>query len=132
MKPSVSSLYQAAELAQDIRPLVIGERTNSNGSKLFRDLLLENDYEGCLAIALAQEAAIAAGGRGFHGFSLSHNVQSESEVDEVMELAKAAGATITRQPHKSDWGGYHGYFKDPDGYLWEIAHNPFFWVGPTD
>ena len=57
MKPSLSSLYQAVELRQPIPPLVIGERTNANGSKLFRERLLEDDFQGCLQIGLAQEAA---------------------------------------------------------------------------
>ena len=56
MKPSLSSLYQAVELRQQIPPLLIGERTNANGSKLFRERLLENDFQGCLQIGLAQEA----------------------------------------------------------------------------
>ena len=56
MKPSLSSLYQAVELRQQIPPLLVGERTNANGSKLFRERLLENDYQGCLQIALEQEA----------------------------------------------------------------------------
>ncbi len=57
MKPSLSSLYQSVELRQQIPPLLIGERTNANGSKLFRDRLLEDDYQGCLQIGLAQEAS---------------------------------------------------------------------------
>jgi 5-methyltetrahydrofolate--homocysteine methyltransferase len=57
MKPSLSSLYQATEIRQPLPPLLIGERTNANGSKLFRERLLENDYQGCLQIGLAQEAS---------------------------------------------------------------------------
>ena len=54
----------------------------------------------------------------------------EAEVDEVM--AAAAGATVTKMPEKVFWGGYSGYFRDPDGHLWEVAYNPHFWVGPRD
>ena len=57
MKPSVSSLYQAIELKQDIPPLLIGERCNTNGSKKFKELLLAEDFDGCLQVALDQEAA---------------------------------------------------------------------------
>ena len=57
MKPSVASLYQAVELEQDIRPLLIGERCNANGSRKFRDLLLAEDDSGCLKIAVEQEGA---------------------------------------------------------------------------
>jgi uncharacterized glyoxalase superfamily protein PhnB len=49
-----------------------------------------------------------------------------------MAQAAAAGAVITKPAEKTSWGGYAGYFADPEGYLWEVAHNPFFWVGPKD
>ncbi len=82
--------------------------------------------------ALAEDATVSAEGSGFAAFSLAHNVQSEGEVNEVMNQAIAAGATLVKEPQKVFWGGYSGYFKDPDGHLWEIAHNPHFWVGPMD
>lgn len=81
---------------------------------------------------LAEDAAVPAEGGGFRGFALAHNVHSAAEVDQVMALARAAGATVTKPAQQTFWGGYSGYIKDPDGYLWEIAHNPFFWVGPED
>ena len=82
--------------------------------------------------ALAEDATVAAAGEGFEAFTLAHNVQSEKEVDQVMAQALQAGATLVKKPQKVFWGGYSGYFKDPDGHLWEVAHNPFFWVGPSD
>lgn len=82
--------------------------------------------------ALAEDAAVSAQHSGFAGFSLAHNVRSETEVDELMAQAKAAGAVVTKPAQKTAWGGYAGYFADPDGYLWEVAHNPLFWVGPAD
>jgi uncharacterized protein len=82
--------------------------------------------------ALAEDAGVPADGSGFRGFSLAHNVASEAEVDAVMALAVDAGATQVKPPQKVFWGGYSGYFKDPDGHLWEVAHNPLFWVGPSD
>ena len=81
--------------------------------------------------ALAEDATVSASGSGFEGFSLAHNVSSESEVDAVIKQAVAAGATLVKPAQKVFWGGYSGYFKDPDGHLWEVAHNPHFWVGPT-
>jgi len=66
------------------------------------------------------------------GEALAHNVQSEEEVDEVINQAIAAGATLVKKPQKVFWGGYSGYFKDLDGHLWEVAHNPHFWIGPRD
>ncbi|WP_226801596.1 VOC family protein [Alkalilimnicola sp. S0819] len=82
--------------------------------------------------ALAQDAAVSAVAGGFPGFSLAHNVCSEAEVDDVMAQAALAGAIVTKAAEKTSWGGYAGYFSDPDGYLWEVAHNPQFWVGPAD
>ncbi len=57
-------------------------------------------------------------------FTLGHNVSSKEEVDAVMEQARNAGARIVRQAHDTFWGGYAGYFQDPDGHLWEIVWNP--------
>lgn len=82
--------------------------------------------------ALAEDAKVPAEGTGFAGFTLAHNVESEKEVDEVIAQAVAAGATLVKKPQKVFWGGYSGYFKDLDGHLWEVAHNPLFWVGPED
>ena len=82
--------------------------------------------------ALAEDAMVSAQGEGFRAFTLAHNVPSETEVDKVMAQALAAGATLVKKPQKVFWGGYSGYFKDPDGHLWEIAYNPFFWIGPED
>lgn len=80
--------------------------------------------------ALAEDATVSTQGSGFEGFALAHNVSSESDVDAVIQQAVAAGATLVKPAQKVFWGGYSGYFKDPDGHLWEVAHNPLFWVGP--
>lgn len=82
--------------------------------------------------ALAQDAQVPSEGSGFEGFALAHNVGSEKEVDDVVAQAVAAGAVLAKEPQKVFWGGYSGYFRDPDGHLWEVAHNPLFWVGPDD
>ncbi len=81
---------------------------------------------------LARDAGVSAEGNGFSGFSLAHNVSTEEEVDQLIETAIKAGAKLIKAPTRADWGGYHAYFCDPDGHLWEIAHNPFFWIGPSD
>ena len=57
-------------------------------------------------------------------FSIGYFVNSDKEVDVIMEQAKKAGANITKSAQKAFWGGYHGYFQDLDGHLWEIGHNP--------
>ena len=61
---------------------------------------------------------------GFAGITLAYNVKSEIEVQETMDLAKAAGAIIAKEPQKVFWGGYSGYFMDLNGYYWEVAYNP--------
>jgi catechol 2,3-dioxygenase-like lactoylglutathione lyase family enzyme len=75
--------------------------------------------------ALAADASVAAAGSGFSGVALAHNVNSEADVDRVLQEAVAAGATLLRAGERAFWGGYTGYFADPDGHLWEVAHNPF-------
>ena len=81
---------------------------------------------------LAEDVGIDPGGTGFRGVTLSHNLASEAEVDELMAAARAAGAEVLKPPQKVFWGGYSGYFRDPDRHLWELAHNPFTWIGPPD
>lgn len=81
---------------------------------------------------LAEDAQVPAQGSGFPGFTIAHNVRSDAEVDTVLQLAVTAGAKLVKPGQKVFWGGYSGYFSDPDGFLWEIAHNPFFWIGPED
>lgn len=80
--------------------------------------------------SLAEDAGVPVEGNGFEGFTLAHNVDSEQEVDAVIDQALAAGAALVKKPQKVFWGGYSGYFRDPDGHLWEVAHNPLFRVGP--
>jgi catechol 2,3-dioxygenase-like lactoylglutathione lyase family enzyme len=78
--------------------------------------------------ALAADVGVVAEGGGFAGFTLAHNVRTREEVDATLNEAEAAGAKIVKQAHDTDWGGYSGYFADPDGYLWEVAWNPHFWI----
>jgi len=82
--------------------------------------------------ALAADAGVQAAGEGFEAFALAHNVRSAEEVKRVVAQAVEAGATLVKPPQPVFWGGFSGYFKDPDGHLWEVAYNPFFWIGPGD
>lgn len=76
---------------------------------------------------LAEDALVEAGERQtFPGFTVAINCGSRDEVNTVMAQAKSVGAKINKEAQEVFWGGYSGYFSDPDGYLWEIAHNPFF------
>ena len=75
---------------------------------------------------LAADAGVPAEGTGFSGVTLAHNVRSADEVDRLLGDAGAAGGRIVKPAHTADWGGYSGYFADPDGFLWEVAWNPRF------
>jgi uncharacterized glyoxalase superfamily protein PhnB len=80
--------------------------------------------------ALAEDAAIEPGGRtAFDGVTLAVNVTSRADADAYFEKAMAAGATVLKPLEETSWGGYSGYFADPDGHAWEVAHNPSFPIG---
>jgi catechol 2,3-dioxygenase-like lactoylglutathione lyase family enzyme len=74
--------------------------------------------------SLAHDANLPVSPRSESEFSIGHNVASEKEVDEVMNQARKAGAVVTKPAATTFWGGYAGYFKDPDGHLWEVLWNP--------
>ena len=74
---------------------------------------------------LAEDVTVSAEGSGFPGVTIAHNEPSKEEVRKVIEEARNAGARVIKEPQDVFWGGYSGYFEDPDGHLWEIAYNPF-------
>ena len=93
---------------------------------------------GCVVLTLwgREKLALDAGmercdgdSGAFSGIALAHNVRSEDEVTEVIAAAVSAGATVTRQAQSTFYGGFAGYFSDPDGHLWEVAYNPGFTLG---
>ncbi len=71
--------------------------------------------------ALAADATVSCDTGSFSGMSIAHNTKTNKEVDEVIEQARAIGAKIVKEPENVFWGGYSGYFSDPNGYLWEVA-----------
>jgi uncharacterized protein len=71
--------------------------------------------------SLAEDARVSPEGAGFRGVTLAYNVRSEERVDEVLAEAERAGASIVKPAEHTFWGGYSGYFADPEGYLWEVA-----------
>jgi uncharacterized protein len=106
-------------------PGIVGEEfEEGDGAVAFFDL------QGGLKLGLwprrciANDANLSMAAPSATEFSLAHNVASREEVDQVMAQAKEAGATITKLAHATFWGGYAGYFQDPDGHLWEVAWNP--------
>ncbi len=74
---------------------------------------------------LAEDATVNEAGSGFSGVTVSLNAKNEAEVDTVLAEAVKAGGTLVKPAQKVFWGGYSGYFKDPDGHLIEVAYNPF-------
>lgn len=74
---------------------------------------------------LAKDANVSPHRSGASGITLAHNVSSKEDVADILAKAEQAGAKIIKQPQDTEWGGFNGYFADPDGYLWEVAYNPF-------
>jgi len=74
--------------------------------------------------AMAKDIGLAPG-TGFSGVTMGYNVREKEEVAQVLAAAKAAGGTILKEAEDVFWGGHHGFFADPDGHVWEVAHNPF-------
>ncbi len=79
----------------------------------------------CPREALIKDVILPISEPGLSAVTLAHNVSSKELVDQTFKEALAAGATVVKEPQDAFWGGYSGYFADPDGYLWEIAYNPF-------
>ena len=75
--------------------------------------------------ALAEDAGVSADGSGFRGVTVAMNCADRADVDAVFAEWVTVGAQAVKQPEAVEWGGYSGYVADPDGHLWEIAHNPF-------
>ena len=80
--------------------------------------------------SIAHDAGLPLGPASATEFTLGHNLASKAEVDEVMQQAARAGAVVVKPAQDTFWGGYAGYFQDPDGHLWEVAWNPQ-WSGAT-
>ena len=74
---------------------------------------------------LAEDAMVSPEGNGFQAFTLAYNAVDKTEVDTVLAQAEKAGATIVKPAQEVFWGGYSGYFRDPEGFLFEVAYNPF-------
>lgn len=81
--------------------------------------------------ALARDAGVEnpTGPHPFRGTALSANLDSPADVDAAFALVREAGGTVVKEPEHAEWGGYAGYFEDPDGHLWELAHNPGWPIG---
>ncbi len=102
---------------------IVGEEFE-NGAVIFIDLASNLKLALWPRSSLCLDAGISQGPASSTEFSIGHNVNSRDEVDVVMSQAKQAGAMIVKSAQNTFWGGYAGYFQDPDGHLWEIAWNP--------
>lgn len=85
-----------------------------------------------LAMDINGENPPALSSGGFNGITLAINMKTETEVDTFMQTVRAAGGEIVKPPEKVSWGGYSGYFRDPDGYYWEVAYGPNWQFDPQD
>ena len=81
---------------------------------------------------LAEDVTIDSAGTGFSGITLAYNTKSREEVDAVLQLIQSLGERVIKPAQDVFWGGYSGYFADPDGHLWEVAWNPFFKFDAAD
>jgi catechol 2,3-dioxygenase-like lactoylglutathione lyase family enzyme len=127
MKPKISLVtLGVSDLERSRRfyaSLGLRERSESNDTVVF--IQMGGTVLGLWSReALAGDAGMVPHGSGFRGFSLAHNVASKSEVDEVLREAEKAGGKLVKPGKDAFWGGYTGYFEDPDGFLWEVAWNP--------
>jgi len=123
----VDDLERAVEFYRDGLGLptngIVGKEFE-HGAVAFFDLQEELKITVWKRDDLARDAGILKNAPSSSEFSIGQNVNSRTEVDEVMARAQRAGAAIPKPAHETFWGGYAGYFKDPDGHLWEIAWNP--------
>ncbi|AGW93636.1 VOC family protein [Cupriavidus sp. DF5525] len=102
---------------------IVGEQYE-HGAVAFFDLQAGLKLAVWPRASLAHDTGLAVSRRATTDFSLAHNVAGKAEVDAVMAQALAAGASVVKPAQDTFWGGYAGYFQDPDGHLWEIAWNP--------
>jgi len=126
-------------MSLEVTAIMIGVKDLAHSKKFYGEglgCLIDKDYphfvsinlgEGSSSLALykreaaAQDAGVSPEGSGFRGVSLHYIVPSSEAVNEVMADAVAAGGGVVKEAAASQWGGYFGYFSDPDGYLWKVA-----------
>ena len=133
MKPQLSVLTLGVDdLGESMRFYKkLGWRTEGVIGKEFEHgSVVMFNLKGGLILALYQrkdlawDAKVSLGERSATEFSIGHNVNGKVEVDEIMKQAENAGAKIVKKAQPAFWGGYSGYFQDPDGHLWEVVWNP--------
>ncbi len=136
----VLSCCQTLTMQPYISMITLGVSDLERSTQFYRDGLgfpTQGDFEGVTFFRLRgawlslfprdelNRDANAATAPGVGGFTLAHNVKDKAEVEAVLEVAQRAGARILKPAQDAFWGGYHGFFADPDGFVWEIAWNPY-------
>ena len=117
-------------MEQRISLVTLGVRDLQRARKFYEALGWSGAQQPDDEVAFYQAGGIvfglwaALGGHGAPGVELAHNVRSPEEVDVLLADAERAGGTIIRPAQRAEWGGYTGAFADPEGYVWEVAHNP--------
>lgn len=129
MEPRLS--FVTLGVADVSRSRAFYERLGFSASKASNEAVTFLDASGVvLALfgrqALAEDAGVPNAPAAFSGVALAHNVRQEPDVDAVLAEAASVGGRIVKPAQRAPWGGWSGYFSDPDGHLWEVAHNPFF------
>ena len=111
----------------------LGWRAANENTDEVKSIVAYNLNGLCLALfpldKLAEDARVQLTKTHHSSFTLAYNVNAASDVDKTLQEVDALGGTIVKQAQNTSWGGYSGYFSDPDGYLWEVAHNPFASLG---
>lgn len=124
----VSDMGRSISFYKDILGLPLSKHSVENAVAFFE---LNGTWLGLFSRAeLAKDARVPNDGAGFDGVALAHNLKFEEEVKHFFEVLKSKGVPIAKEAVKADWGGFSGYFADPDGHLWEVAYNPAFRIGP--
>jgi uncharacterized protein len=136
---SVVSTEKGAAMSVQVTAIMLAVEDLTRSRKFYGEGLgctIDQDHPGFVSFTLgegssslalypreaaAQDAGVSAEGSGFRGVSFHHIVDSRETVDEVIDAAAAAGGEVVKPAAASQWGGYFGYFSDPDGYLWKVA-----------
>jgi uncharacterized protein len=115
-------------MEQRISLITLGVADLDRSRAFYERLGWQRSARAAEGIVFFQAGGLASAGQGFAGITLAYNTRTRVEVDSVLAEAVAAGATLVKPAEEAFWGGYSGYFADPDGFPWEIAWNPSFSV----
>jgi catechol 2,3-dioxygenase-like lactoylglutathione lyase family enzyme len=136
--PYIHRTYEETTVSLQVSAIMLGVKDLARAKKFYEGLgcEIDKDYRGFVSLSLgegssplalyewdaaARDAGVSAEGSGFRGGSFHFITDSRDAVDEVMRTAVVAGGSVVKEAAAAQWGGYFGYFSDPDGYLWKVA-----------